>query len=102
MVGILFYTILREELKFLLEKEVKLILFNFMDLSFPDRAFIAKTLKIDPNGFWDSLVISPASISLIEKDGEKLSIKAINIFDHQDELYVNEFYSGRIWDWNYI
>ena len=60
------------------------------------RYFIARTLKVNPKKFWQSLVISPGSISIIEKIEDHWQVNAVNIISHLNSKVVDNFYKGEV------
>ncbi|MFA5259283.1 MAG: phosphoglycerate mutase family protein [Candidatus Pacearchaeota archaeon] len=56
------------------------------------RYFLSKALEIDAKTLWNNLVLSPGSVSVIEKQGDDLRVKAVNIISHQDSKYLKDFY----------
>lgn len=65
------------------------------------RYLIAKVLSAKPSSFWEELIISPGSISIIEIDKGRAQLKAVNWYSHQHE-FLDNFLGGNISDEEYL
>lgn len=57
------------------------------------RYFLMKVLKINSVNFWEKVLISTGSISVIEIDSELIRVNAINLIDHSP--LKKEFYEQK-------
>jgi broad specificity phosphatase PhoE len=63
------------------------------------RFFLMMSLNIKPNNFWDKLLITTGSISVIEISDDLIKVNAINLIDHSP--LRKEFYERKRTDTTY-
>jgi len=57
------------------------------------RYLIAKTLSVSALSFWERMVISPGSISILDIDKGNVHLKTVNWYGHQKE-FLDDFLNG--------
>lgn len=82
-----------------LKKEESIALFTHGNII---RYFIIKILNIPKTNLWEKLQINDASISLIEINNQKITIKMINNIEHLDNQELDDFYNQSNQDINYF
>ena len=65
------------------------------------RYILSKFLNMSSKDTWSRLVISPGSVSIIERINKGFQVKAINMYGHQSKE-INEFLSGKIKSESYL
>lgn len=66
------------------------------------RYFITKSTNFDPKKSWDGLKLHPSSISIINFENEKTTIKTINSISHLPKEEKESFFSKEKIDQDYL